>query len=371
MPKLSLAEARAAASIFDPQRLRVARHIRRLSRAAVADQIEVSAAAVGQWEAGESRPRAQSLLALAGVLDFPVGYFATSGRQLQNLDASCSFFRSLRKSKQVDRDAAMAHAVLIAEVATAIERHALLPAMTIPQLQLDLDASSEHIDEIAREVREHWSLDDDPIDDVLRELERHGAVAARLALAEDVDAFSWPGAARPVVILGADKGDRARSRFDAAHELGHLVMHRDHPKPGDRQLERQAHRFASAFLLPPPRLEADWPAGRLNWRDLMALKRKWQISLGALLYRAREDHLISETAYESAVKYMSRSGWRRQEPGDLGSPEQPRLLRSAIQALERHGIDAAVLSEQAQIPLELINLYVSPPESSTRVAVEL
>ena len=75
-------------------------------------------------------------------------------------------------------------------------------------------------------MRSEWGLDDEPIDDIVRELERHGAVVARLRLTEDgIDAFSWPGLERPTVILGVDKDDHARSRFDAALELGHVVMH--------------------------------------------------------------------------------------------------------------------------------------------------
>ena len=39
------------------------------------------------------------------------------------------------------------------------------------------------------------------------------------------------------------------SRFDAAHELGHLVLHR-HGPPRGIEAERQANAFASAFLMP-------------------------------------------------------------------------------------------------------------------------
>jgi len=76
-----------------------------------------------------------------------------------------------------------------------------------------------------------------------------------------VDAFSRPTPERRVVILGSDKGDKARPRFDAAQELGHLVLHRDHPEPGNRALEKQAHRFAGAFLLPADQVAAEWPEG--------------------------------------------------------------------------------------------------------------
>ena len=97
---------------------------------------------------------------------------------------------------------------------------------------------------------------------MVRLLEMHGAIVVRLELADQgIDAFSWLGPDRPVVILDTGKDDRARSRFDAAHELGHLVMHRERARAADRDLEKQAHRFASAFLLPARRLEAEWPTG--------------------------------------------------------------------------------------------------------------
>ncbi|MGO8957896.1 MAG: ImmA/IrrE family metallo-endopeptidase [Streptosporangiaceae bacterium] len=80
----------------------------------------------------------------------------------------------------------------------------------------------------------------------------------------DVDAFSLPFHDRPVIVLGADKNDRARSRFDGAHELGHLVVHGDQVW-GVKEVERQAHAFAAAFLMPAEDIRdelpdrADWP----------------------------------------------------------------------------------------------------------------
>ncbi len=364
---MSFTDARGAASIFDPQRLRVARQLRTLSRSALAKEIGVSPAAVGQWEAGDIRPRAQTLLDLSRALNFPIAYFATSGKAISNLDTDCTFFRSLRKSRQIDREAAMAHAALIAEFVTVIEQHALLPPLSIPQYPIESDASNESIDAVAAHVRSDWKLNDEPIEHMVRELERHGAVTARLELANEVDAFSWPGIERPIIILGSDKDDKARARFDAAHELGHMVMHRNHPRPGDRDLERQAHRFASTFLLPADELEAEWPGGRLDWRELMGLKRRWQMSLAALLYRAREDSLLSKTAYESAIKYMSRAGWRRTEPGDLGPPERPRLLRRAARALQENGISLEDLADEARIPVSIIRKYLHVPGARSRV----
>lgn len=363
--------ARQSSTIFDGQRLDVARRARKMSRRELADEVRVSPSAVSQWEKGKARPRPELVDALATALDFPVPYFATTGRDLKNLDSECSFFRSLRQSTQRDRDAAMAHATLIAELVLVIERHAALPPATIPLIPADESTSLEDIDSIADQVRDEWGLDENPIDDVIRTIEIHGCVTARLSLADTVDAFSWPGNGRPIVILGVEKENRIRSRFDAAHELGHLVMHRDSPRPADPRLERQAHRFANAFLLPASRLEDEWPkGGRVDWRALLELKRTWNISLQALLYRARQTALISETTYASATRYLKHAGWKITEPGDEGPPERPRLLDHAVRVLDDAGFDLDDLAAEARLPRDLVEIYVDPGVPR-RIAVEL
>jgi Zn-dependent peptidase ImmA (M78 family) len=82
----------------------------------------------------------------------------------------------------------------------------------------------------------------------LRQLERHGVVVVRTqTFQREVDAFSVNFPGRPVVVLGVDKAVTARSRFDAAHELGHLVL-RSESHAGTKEAEKQAHRFGAAFL---------------------------------------------------------------------------------------------------------------------------
>jgi Zn-dependent peptidase ImmA (M78 family)/DNA-binding XRE family transcriptional regulator len=357
--------ARDAASIFDGQRLSVARREAKLSGRALAAAVGVSATAVSQWESGKTRPRPAKIDRLADALGYPVQYFVTSGRQIPNLGGHCYFFRSLRETTQRDRDAASAHATLIAELTMALERRVALPAVDIPQRPIDetptSDAVLEAIDNVAFEVREQWGLGTEPIPDVLREIERHGAVAARLELADTVDAFSWPAYNRPVVILGVKKSNPTRSRFDAAHELGHLVMHKQRPKPADPDLEKQAHRFANAFLVPAERMHEEWPSGRIDWRVLMELKTRWKISLAALLYRARQDRLITEPAYRSATRFLTRAGWRVTEPGDDDLPERPRVLEMAAMLLNNEGTDTALLAREARLPERLVRQYVEPP----------
>jgi Zn-dependent peptidase ImmA (M78 family)/transcriptional regulator with XRE-family HTH domain len=346
--------------MFDGQRLRVARRAEKLSGRELAALVGVSSTAITQWEAGSTRPRPQTVARLSQALGYPADYFVTSGRTVNNLNSDRSFFRSLKSSSQRSRDAAAAHAALIAELVVALERHVKLPRIDLPSCPVESTASLEAIDETAQAVRNAWDLDSEPIPNVLREVERHGAVGARLRLADDVDAFSWPAYGRPVVILGVEKQNRIRSRFDAAHELGHLVMHRNHARAADPALESQAHRFANAFLVPAECFRDEWPKGRIDWRALMAMKQHWQISLAALLYRARQDKLISETTFASSMRYMTRAGWRVTEPGDEGPTERPRMLEAAMAVWFEAGKTVDDLAEDARLPARLIEAYAHP-----------
>jgi Zn-dependent peptidase ImmA (M78 family) len=61
----------------------------------------------------------------------------------------------------------------------------------------------------------------------------------------------------------------------------------------------------------------------VQWPTLFELKRRWQVSLAALLMRARTLGRMSESTYLTAIKAASARGWRRVEPVPLGRPEQP------------------------------------------------
>src|SRR5437588_5667397 len=84
------------------------------------------------------------------------------------------------------------------------------------------------IDRAAAICRQHWGLGMGPIPDLTAELEANGIVTSQIHVGVDnLDAFShWSASDRtPYVIHGIDKGSAARCRFDAAHELAHLVLH--------------------------------------------------------------------------------------------------------------------------------------------------
>jgi len=316
----------------------------------------VSPAAISQLEKGLSRPTGRTLLTIAETTGFPVEYFV---RRRTDADGT-PFFRKLRSTPVREQRRAFAWAHLVHDLAVTLDGHIDLPEVDVPRWEIDLTDEWE-IEDAANRLRRTWGLGDGPVPNVVRQLERRGIVTARLPLdRHDVDAFSVWFPDRPVVVLGSDKQVTARSRFDASHEVAHLVLH-EPDDAGTKEAEAQAHRFAGAFLAPE---ESIAPAldSFSDWRELLDLKVEWGMSMGALLRRGKDLGVISEARYVSSLKYMSARGWRREEPGDreLGRPEEPRLLRRAVRRLDEAGLPLEEIAYAAGLPVQAIAEVIWP-----------
>jgi len=317
---------------FEPARLRLARELNGWTQGQVAAQVGVTAAALSQFESGATRPSPATQDRLARLLDVPATFFT-----LPLVDTHEGFFRSLRRTAVTDRRRARAVAHVAHDLATHKSRADDLPEPAFPHIPVaSLSEDSEEIERIAGKVRELWMMPSGPAPNIVQLLESHGLVVTRLPLdSTDVDAFSLPFPDRPVIVLGSDKGDHARSRFDAAHELGHLVMHGEQVW-GLPEVEKQAHSFAASFLMPRADIYDELPR-RSDWPRFFALKKKWRVSIAALMVRAKTLGKMTDADYLTAVKAASARGWRRVEPVPLGSPEQPTAL---IRLLESPGSEA-------------------------------
>jgi Zn-dependent peptidase ImmA (M78 family)/transcriptional regulator with XRE-family HTH domain len=366
-----LDEARALRPLFDGQRLRVARELRGLTQAQLGARAGgISGAAVSQFEQGHARPSARTLGELARALESPPAFFMSDTRT-DSLDTP-AFFRSLRSTTAAKRRSARAFAEVVRLFVLALERQVEFPHLDIPAIPASPEAPRERIEEIAAQVRLQWGCGlVDPVPDVVSLIERHGAVVVRVQFdVPALDAFSIPYEDRPIIILCADKGKKDRSRFDAAHELGHLVMHG--PSTPEEQLkavERQAHQFAAAFLMPETGIRSELPAVA-DWSELVWLKKRWGTSIAALLYRARTLGTMSELDYRRATKAMSARGWRVDEPGDLGNPESPTVLDRAIRLVLDAGIMWSDLSRETGVgPEDLQRIADAAAPTRPRVFV--
>lgn len=345
---MTASDARTAVALFDPMRLRIARQAAQLKKKDLAERVGVSAAAISQYEKGPTKPSVRVGAALALALGVPVAFF-TADRALGEAPATTAHFRSLRATTQQERDRAFAHALLTWELTRTMERRVRLPELALPDhLSVKIDEPIRAVEHAAREARMAFGLGTGPIPHVIRTLESRGVVCTRLpAGTRRVFAFSCDFPGRPIVVLSTERTHKAAGRFDAAHELGHLLMHHDE-EPGSHAVERQAHTFASELLAPTAEI-ADQLPRTLNWNLLLELKQVWGISMQALLFRARTLGVMPEHTYRRAVTEISSRGWRTAEPGDDGNAEEPILLRRALEVLNSQGADLEAVAVEARL----------------------
>jgi Zn-dependent peptidase ImmA (M78 family) len=367
---------RLQTALFDGDRLRQARVFNGLRKTELAHRLrhKVTPTAIGQYEQGRIRPGPPTLAALSLALGFPPEFFER-GRRIPHAAEGQAHFRRLRSTSKLDRDRLLVRLELLVEIVEQIEAHVRLPDVGIPDdIPTNDDVESDAVAEAAAgELRRQWELGSGPIDNVVRLLESKGAIVVRPQLdTGDVDAFSTWAGGRPIVVLGQDKADPPRSRFDVAHELGHLVLHHD-AEPGRQTVEQQAHRFAAAFLLPAECILRELPL-RMSWPAYFALKQRWRVSLAALLYRARSLGALSSDAYQRAQIYLSSRGWRESEPIDIGPLEQPTLLSRALDLMRTElQITTDDIARHTRLPVDVLRSLLADvlPEGEPKPVVQV
>ncbi|WP_040704033.1 helix-turn-helix domain-containing protein [Nocardiopsis salina] len=362
------------ATLFDGGRLTLARNLAGLRKNALAAAIGKSPTAVAAYENGAKRPAATTVAELSLALQVDPGFFLPRPGKA-NPAGTPPHFRSLRSTTQLARDQAHAYGQLVVDVAAGIERHVEFPERDLPAYPIAGEEPDHGApEEAASCLRKDWNLPEGPVGHLVRLAENHGCLVVFTPRGTaKVDAYSFDTLQRPVVLLNPLKDDYFRQRFDVAHELGHLVMHLD-AEPGGRVVENQANRFASELLMPADQIIDQLPP-RADWKILQRLKQYWNVSLQALLFRARTLGVMGEVTYRNAVVSLSQKGWRRSEPGPMPILEQPSLLPGAAELLRRDaGVEAGDLSEECGSPIALFTTITSrfpqPEDNTNQVAAD-
>lgn len=351
---------------FAGQRLRLARYRACLTARELAERSGVTPSAISQYETGRAVPTLPVVAALAMACGVSRDYFSALTRPISPSGLDGTHFRSLRSTTKQARGRAFYWAEAVLDLADALEQFVELPATNLPATPLPADASVEDIEGAVAALRLHWQLPVGPVGNLVRQMESQGILVAALSSADrGVDAYSHFQGARPVVVLATDKNDAARSRFDAAHELGHLLCHPD-ADPGAKQ-EQQAHAFAAELLMPRREIHAALPR-RFDLNAYAKLKHIWGVSIHALLYRARALEVISEPAFRRSMMTLSRDYGRTNEPFPLPAREQPVLLRMAVDVAQGLGADLVELADRAHLTLDDVQAIIGP---DARPAVEL
>lgn len=332
---------------FTPSRLTLARRRRGLTITQLADAVGLSSVSLSNYEHAKQLPSEASLSRLAEVLRFPPSFFG--GIEVDPLPSTAVSFRARSKLAAGKREGALASAEIALEIHDWLRNHFRLPPTDLPSLdKLDpFDAADV--------VRMRWGLGAKVAPNVVHLLEAHGVRVFSLGLEyADVDAFSFWRDRTPFVFLNTLKTGE-RGRFDAAHELGHLVLHSEEREPVGKAAEVDANRFAAAFLMPRDAVLARMPPSPAIDQILQG-KHIWRVAATALTHRLHELQLLSDWSYRSALMELGRLGYRTGEPDGLPR-ETSKLLAQVFGSLRARGTAPARLAQDlALTPSELNSL---------------
>lgn len=326
---------------FNPNRLAIARKRRGYSKTEFANKLGFSLRTVTAYESGESTPSLETFSKIQAILGFPSAFF--EGDDLEEPQCFDVSFRSLTTMSAKLRDMALSQGALAIYFTKWLDGIFDLPTPNLP------DLGAETNPEVAAEyLRQAWGIGQQPVKNMIHLLESKGVRVFSIAVeSQSVDAFSTWKAGTPFIFLNRFKSAE-RGRFDAAHELCHLTMHR-HGGPKGRNAELEANSFASAFLMPRSGVLAHLPE-QPHLRELLRIKKIWNVSVAALCHRLHELNVLSDWYYKSLMVEISKRGYRTHEPN--GTPREtslvlPKLLSNLY---DQDNLTRAGIAEKLAIP---------------------
>lgn len=290
---------------LEPTRINLARWRAGLSKLELATRLEATSRTVANYETHGAPDRAAADLARA--IGCTVAYLRLPATR--PVEGERVFFRARRRSTAAQKHAATAAGHEGIEFYAVVTDHFKLPYLTLPEFDSMAPADA------AQQLRAEWNLGIDPLPNLVHLAESHGIRVMSLpAGAVEVDAFSvWEGN-RPYVFLSTIK-TAERSRFDLAHEIGHLVLHAglDDSAASERNAEKEADAFASAFLL--PRILLRSKVGREpSVEAVLKFKARFGVSAMAMAYALHQADLTSDWSYRQMCVELTKRGFRYGEP---------------------------------------------------------
>lgn len=321
---------------FEKSRLTVALKMRGMTQRDLAVLLPTSSQYISMLERNIKVPTDAMLMQIAEALEFPIEFFL--GEPVESIPDVSVTFRARRKMKAADRDKGLG----ASDVATSIITPDLLSRFRLPKIDVP-DLSLFSPDEAAVIIRLRWGLGSEPIQNVVHLLESRGILVYWVDVdSESLDAFSLWHNGRPYAFLNSLKEAGDRGRFDAAHELGHLVLHQHINRLDDsssRDIETEANQFASAFLLPEDRFRYECPS-EPDFDRLYRLKAHWKVSIAAMIMRGAELGVFSEWQKRIAFQRLNATGMRTRERVPV-QREQSKLHPIIKEALAAKGISPA------------------------------
>jgi len=310
--------------------------------------IGVTPVTMSRLEQGINEPAPETLDAIVKILGFPKEFFY--GKDIDSLSQDAASFRSLTTMTAKERDAALTAGSLAYLLSDWVTERFNLPKVDL------IDLSSErNPDKAAISLRQHWALGEQPISSMVKLLESKGVMVFSLSEnTKNVDAFSCWRNGTPYVFLNTFKSPE-HSRFDAAHELGHLVLHK-HGGPHQKAAEFEANTFASCLLMPEADIRS-MVSFSISINQLVKIKKRWGVSIAALVYRLHKIGLLTDFKYRSLYIQIAKMGYRTKEPNGLPREESV-VWKKVFTELWTDRITKSHIANDLHLPFEEIENLV-------------
>jgi Zn-dependent peptidase ImmA (M78 family)/DNA-binding XRE family transcriptional regulator len=297
-----------------------------ISQGDLAARAGISRVAYRNIETGKTKPRAGTLEAIARALGVPLAELLRPAAELRQVR-----FRSEgqeRRSRQA----------VLARVANWLRDYAELEELlnqrvTSTRVNTQFKGTGDaRARDAARVVRRRFGLaSGELIRDICGLLEAQGIKVLALQLRAPgffgLSVASGTGA--PAIVVNTlSRITVERWIFTTAHELAHLMLHRDDYSVDEADEnsshEQEAHVFASHFLMPDDVFLREWrdAAGLPIVQRVLKLKGIFRVSWMTVLHRAREHD-------GAAVWGEFLRAYQRQHGKRLGRIDEPRALRPA------------------------------------------
>ena len=342
---------------FVGERLTEVREARGLAQTALSELTGIKSQSISHYEQGRQSPSPDALAQLCEKLHVPEAYFRRSYPSYSGVGI---FFSAYKPPERATRLKAERRFSWLKEIAAFVRRHVELPVARIPLVAADPETA-------ASQCRAALGIYDEPLSEVVLLLENVGCIIGRSGVdLETEGSYSqWDGDI-PYLML-AEATPPSRLQFDAAHELGHLVMHRETAATQStsaevhRRMENEADRFARAFLLPASTFGHEVWAPTID--ALVSLKKVWNCPISDMILRCGEIGVFDKDQTRRALVNHSRRGWKVLEPHEKEiDAESPRLLARAIRILIDEGgkHPHSVLTDLALAPGDIEDLVGLP-----------
>lgn len=344
---------------FYGERLRYARMYRGLTLTELAKRTDISKQSISLYENNKNTPDYMKVALLASELHFPYDYFFQ--KDSYSTLTETTYFRSLASATKKNRIAQSLKLEYVAKMYEILLEYISFPELNLPNIdfvgyddvfECESEDAVQEVEDIAQRLRIYWNLGNGPIGDLQYKLEKNGLIVTGFDTNEDkIDAFSQRTIVEgnDVYFIAISLGSRpeGRIRFDMAHELGHILLHpwsedlEAITKEEFKSRERQANMFASAFLLPRESFGKDVASYPTDLQYYQFLKKKWKVSIQAMIYRTHQLGIISDNQYQYLMRQVSKNGWRLKEPGDVQFGLSENIFQGAIDLLIEQNVLSA------------------------------